>query len=299
MWVAWFSDRGSNPDIYITSTTDGSDWGPPVRVTTSADGDFNPSLFQDAQGTFHLTWFRWSAPFVGHIWYNSSPDGRTWNQSNEIQVTTEPNVDDWVPTMTQAADGRLLIYFVSEAREPANPTSEMYVASKRPSDPAWNVPAALSGLNSATEHDHLPFAARTGSQITLVWVRHDQSEALPWLNHKSDLYYATSTDGLAWSAPAKITEEAGAVVNLFPALYPKIDGNWAMVWLSTRPGAPTVFELPLTGAGQYPNGVVTNSSLPAGYSHRIAPTSTPGVYLGVWVQGPEGSQDLYYRFFAQ
>ena len=60
LWVAWFSDRGSNPDIYITSTSNGNDWSSPVRVTTSPDGDFNPSLFQDAQGTFHLTWFRWS-----------------------------------------------------------------------------------------------------------------------------------------------------------------------------------------------------------------------------------------------
>ena len=38
--------------------------------------------------------------------------------------------------------------------------------------------------------------------------------------------------------------------------------------------------------------------LPPGYSHRIAATTTPGIYLGVWVQGPEGAQDIYYRFFA-
>jgi hypothetical protein len=39
--------------------------------------------------------------------------------------------------------------------------------------------------------------------------------------------------------------------------------------------------------------------LPEGYSHRVAATSTPGVYLGVWVQGPEGAQDIYYRFFRR
>jgi hypothetical protein len=25
----------------------------------------------------------------------------------------------------------------------------------------------------------------------------------------------------------------------------------------------------------------------------------PGIYLAVWVEGPEGAQDIYYRFFAR
>ena len=69
--------------------------------------------------------------------------------------------------------------------------------------------------------------------------------------------------------------------------------------MSTRLGSPRVFELPLANANQYPVGLVENTLLPGGYSHRIAPTSTPGVYLGVWVQGPDGSQDIYYRFFRK
>src|SRR6185503_18336127 len=36
IFVAWFSDRGGYPDIYITSTRNGRDWTPAVRVTTNA-----------------------------------------------------------------------------------------------------------------------------------------------------------------------------------------------------------------------------------------------------------------------
>jgi len=50
LFVAWFSDRGGNADIYVTSTPNGTDWSPPVRVTTDSGGDFNPSLYQDDQG---------------------------------------------------------------------------------------------------------------------------------------------------------------------------------------------------------------------------------------------------------
>jgi hypothetical protein len=299
MYVAWFSDRGGNPDIYLTRTMDGRTWSPPARVTTAAGGDFNPSLIQDDQGTFHLAWFRWTALYRGHIFYNSSPDGLTWNPSAEVQVTTAPDVDDWVPTLVRAADGTLLVYFVSDARDPANPASDLYVARRRPGAAAWEPAVPAAGVNSPTEHDHLPFAARTGNDITLVWVRHDTSQALPWLNAKSDLVYATSSDGLVWSAPTRITTDAGRVVNLFPALYPRFDGQWSLLWLSTRTGSPKVFELPLAGAGGYPAGVVENSLLPPGYSHKVAPTPTPGIYLGVWVQGPDGSQDVYYRLFRR
>src|SRR5262245_25681240 len=45
IFVAWFSDRGGNPDIYLTSTNDGTNWKPPIRVTTSAAGDYYPNLF--------------------------------------------------------------------------------------------------------------------------------------------------------------------------------------------------------------------------------------------------------------
>ena len=297
IFVAWFSDRGGNADIYLTATHNGTDWSGPVRVTTSRDGDFYPNLFQDSHGTFHLVWFRWNKPFRGHIWHNSSPDGLTWNPETEEQVTVEKNVDDWVPTITQAPDGTLLVFFVSARRNATNPTSEIYVTMKHPTDVAWSHPVPPTGINSATEHDQLPFAARTGDKITLVWVRHDTTQALPWLNPKSDLFFSTSTDGQNWSVPSQITNEAGNVVNLFPAIYPKLEDEWSLVWLSNKTGQPMLVELPLANAGAYPLGLVINNQLRAGYSHRIAPTPTRGIYIGVWTEGPEGAQDVYYRFF--
>jgi hypothetical protein len=299
LFVAWFSDRGANPDIYVTSRAGGTDWTAPVRVTNNPGGDFNPHLIQDEQGVFHLTWFRWTAPSVGHIWYNSSADGRTWDPGTEVQVTTADAVDDWVPTIARAADGTLVICFVSEVRDPANRTSELYVAVRRPGATDWDPATALTAVNSPTEHDHLPFAARIGNEIRLVWVRYDTSKPLPWENPESDLFAATSADGLAWSAATRVTDEPGSVVNLFPMLYADEDGLWSYLWLSGRSGTPRVFERDVTGAPPYPQGVRERDELPAGYSHRIVPTSTPGVYLGVWVQGPEGAQDIYYRFFER
>lgn len=296
MFVAWFSDRGGNADIYVTSTANGSEWSAPVRVTTDPGGDFNPHLIQDDQGTFHLVWFRWQALFRGTIRYNSSRDGRTWDPATEVAVTTDAGVDDWVPTIARTADGTLRVYFVSTLRD--GPTSDLYVASRAPGAAAFGAATRVAALSSATEHDHLPFAARTGSDVSLVWVRHDTSEPLPWLNRKSDLMYATSPDGLAWRAPVRVTSDAGPIVNLFPTMFAGLDDRWSAMWLSTRSGSPRVFELPLTSIGTSASPAA-NTELPEGYSHKVAATTTPGVYLAAWVQGPEGSQDVYYRFFRR
>ena len=157
----------------------------------------------------------------------------------------------------------------------------------------------MPGINSNTEHDHLPFVARTGNTLTLLWERHDSTEALPWLNRKSQLYSATSTDGVSWSAPTRVTNDAGLVVNLFPGLYQRFDGSWWIVWLSTRSGSPRLFELPLANATAYPAGVVENTALGAGYSHRAVQSPTPGVYLGVWVRGADDALDVMYRFYRR
>lgn len=300
IFVAFFSDRGGNPDIYVTSTKNGRDWTPAVRVTTHAGGEFNPSLYQDDAGLFHLAWFRWTAPFLGHIVYNTSADGLTWSTANEIQATNASNVDDWVPTLTVRADGTVLIYFVSKLRNTANQQNDLYLAVKRPGVATFDAVVGASAVNVPTAHEHLPFIARTGSTYTLVWVRYDLSAEIPWENPKSDLYYSTSSDGIGWSNPTKLSTDAGNVVHLFPGMYRTLDNAWFLIWLSTRNGPAQPFETPLANLGQYPTGVIANSSVSAsGYSHRIAPTPVPGTFIGVWVQGAVGSEEVYYRVFQR
>jgi hypothetical protein len=257
-------------------------------------------LIQDDAGTFHLTWFRWYALDRGYIMHSTSSDGLAWNVANEESVTTDPNVDDWVPTPAFTDDGTLRLYFVSELRDNTNPTSEIYLTSKGPSDTEWSAPGPLIEINSATQHDQLPFVAHTGATLTMVWVRHDTTEPRPWLNHKSQLFAAISSDGLSWSPPLQVTDDVGDVVNLFPSLYTTGGGNsWRVLWLSTRTGAPKVYELPIASLDLYPDEIVEMTQLPNGYSHRVSRTSTSGVFLGAWVQGPLGAEDVYYRFFER
>lgn len=297
MFVAWFSDRDGAGDIYIVRTTHEANWSNAIRVTVDPGGDFYPSLIQDAAGTFHLTWFRWYALERGHILHSTSSDGLAWNVADEESVTTDVDVDDWLPTPAIAPDSTLFVYFVSDLRDAVNPTSEIYVVSKGPSDAGWSTPVPAANINSATEHDQLPFVARAGNGFTMVWVRHDTSQPKPWLNPKSHLYYATSSDGLSWSTPLQITNDAGNVVHLFPSIVTANSGAQSILWLSNRDGDARPYELWVAAIAQYPAAIDEVNRLGDGYSHRVAETPTEGVLLGAWVDGPEGAQDVYYRFF--
>jgi len=296
--VAWFSDRGGNNDIYITRSTRGTEWSAPVRVTTSADGDFYPNLYQDAGGVFHLTWFRWYALERGHIWYNRSTNPLAWDTNNEVQVTTTTDVDDWVPTIAETPDS-LRIFFVSERRNGANETNEIYYATSPVDSVAWGS-ARPFVHNSMFAHDHLPFAAWTGSRLDVVWVRHDLSQKNPWLQPPpaSDICYAYTANGVTWSGEFLVTFDPQATVHVFPGLYQRQGGSWRVVWTTLRTGVPQVVELPLDQLGTYPTGLIENTRVSPGYSHRIARTPVDGLYFGAWVQGPDGAQDIYYRFYT-
>jgi len=293
--VAWFSDRGGNSDIYIARCAKGTTWSAPVRVTVSADGDFYPNLYQDANGVFHLTWFRWHALNRGNIWYNQSSDPLVWDPANEKPVTTTANVDDWVPSIAETPDS-LRVFFVSEVRDTTNDSSDIYYSSSAIDSVAFG-PARRFPHSVPFANDHLPYAAWTGSRLDLVWMRYDLSEPLPWLNPTSELCYSNSVDGVTWSGEYLLTFDGAPVQHVFPAFYQRSNGEWRLIWTTTRSGSPQVVELPLLQLFSYPSALIVNNSVSPGYSHRVVRTPLDGLYFGAWVQGPDGAQDIYYRFY--
>lgn len=293
LYIAWFSDRGGNNDIYLSRSTDKTTWSPPLRITTSQWGDFYPNLIQDTRGIIHVVWFQWVSLRLGQIRHSQSTDGVTWTP--EDAVTREFLTDDWIPTIVEAPDGGLLVYFVSENRAGPNGTADIYIVRRAPNATTWDLPRRAN-VSSAADHDQLPFAARVGNGITLVWVRHDRRTNDFIAHPKSEVMSATSGDGIVFGAVQQVTKSSKDAANLFPQIYQRSDNSWALVWLSTRTGAPKQFEIPVARFASFPSGVELNGFLPDGYSHRLTATGTPGEYLAAWVQGAKNSEDIYYRF---
>lgn len=297
--VAYFSQRQGNPDIYVKRTTDGVSWTE-TRVSTDPSADYYSSLYQDDSGVVHLTWFRWTAFQVGSIWHNSSPNGIDWDPDNETQVTLAPNVDDWVPTISGTAAGDLIITFASEKRNSAA-LSELYLSKKSAGASSWDAALPMADVNDPAAHETLPFVVRTGSELTLLYVKTDATSAVPWENASADVYLSKSSDGVLWSAPQRVTDDAPATfVDVFPGAFPDLAGKWSMIWISNKTAGGGAYVMPLDAVASYPTSAVANPIF-EGYSPRAAPTPTPGVFLGVWVEADpvdENKKDVYYRFFS-
>jgi hypothetical protein len=146
LWAAWYSNRaGLHPggrerkEIFVARSLDGLGWTePPVQVTDDPEWSFYPSLAQGADGAFHLAWMRWQlvpqgcvpdtalpcTDYASRIVYSRSPDGLTWSAADEVELST--GARDELPSLVEASDGRLLVYFVAPGGAPV--TNQIFVA---------------------------------------------------------------------------------------------------------------------------------------------------------------------------
>jgi hypothetical protein len=95
-------------------------------------------------------------------------------------------------------------------------------------------------------------------------------------------------------------DDPQSFVDVFPGAYPDLNGNWSLIWISSKSGGGEAYVMPLDDIASYPAAAAVNPIF-EGYSPRAAPTPTPGVFLGVWVEADpvdQNKKDVYSRFFA-
>jgi hypothetical protein len=307
--AAWYSNRaGTHPggrqrkEIFVARSTDGLGWtDPPVQATDDPEWSFYPSLAQSQDGSFHLTWMRWdltpaacvpdtATPCVGYaqrILYNRSADGLAWNTADEQEIAGGP--DDELPSILAASDGRLLVYFDSSLR--VGPTRQIFVAVH--DGTGWHAPVEASGANSDTLHDTFPHVVeRAPGSFLMTWTRHPTTDRL--FSPSAETMLSTSSDGLNWTAPVVASNPSPGTIDVFPYLYPDHSNqHWSVMWV-TENGTVEVPVDDVEGA------IPVTVQIPAGgYTPRLAPTPTPGIYWAAWAEGSDPDQKIRQRFLMK
>ena len=302
--LAWLSNRTGNAEIFATRSVDGLNWGKPVRVTNNDFQDWYPSLLQGPDGTFHLVWMRVTPPpdNFQHIWYNRSVDGITWEPSAEIQVTTGA-VNDFAPNLAMDAKGNLLVFFSSTVRS-RNGTSDLFVVRSLEQGASWEAPLSLSTLSTPNDMEVFPWVERRGDgTFMMVFSRHDSVDGANYFHRSTELFFARSTDGLAWEPPTAITSDTA--VDTLPSLYADHAGTkWTLIWVSTAMSDPPkgeVVQIDVDNLGRYPDGVRnwTDSIGAAGWSPRVVATGTPDLYLMISVCRVKGTAKLHSQVYKR
>jgi hypothetical protein len=296
IYVVWFSERTGNGDIYLRRTRDGVAWSDFVRVSSTPDRDLYPSLHEDDAGRLHAAWFRRGdgGNGRGYIVYTSTSDGLVWNPASEVAATAPVGSEnDWTPSIVRADSGALVIAFARDDCYPLPQPCFTLKVTTSADGAVWSAPLPM--VVAAGEQDHLPFLARDGANLLAVWNRYAANATLPYVTDTTDVFAATSADGVTWTVPAALTaNDAQRVVDVFPILFSDHDRTQRVAWLAAPPSSQSVVERAFTGM----DAPVPIAALPtSGYSHHVVATPTPDVYLGAWVMGAEPSQEIYVRVF--
>jgi hypothetical protein len=304
-FVAWLSNRtDGNDDIYIVRSTDGITWSDPVRVTSSADADWFPTLveFPTARGRFHLSWMRQqiSAPFERHIFFNSSEDGLTWDSANEVQVTTGA-VDDFLPYL-YVHNGNFHIYFDNLVGRSSSGTRDLFLSRSTDGGATWEAPQELTTANSTTEMDSFPYVVQRpfSNSLMMLWIRYNASATgmAGYLDPSSDLVFATSDDGISWSPAFPVTtDNPDTTVDTIPSVYNTGDKE-IFTWMQGVNNEPHLMEIPLTFPSTYPTGLIDLSAANSktGYSPRVVKTLKDKTYIRTFVSA---DKKIFYQVFER
>lgn len=299
-YLAWLSNRDGNDEIYVMRSSDGQFWSSPYRVTVNPDADWYPTIIYDTN-RYHMIWMRQTAS-TRTVWYNSSPDGIIWLTANEQPVTTGVS-DDFVPYMV-VIGGVFHVYFDSEMRS-GDATRGLFHVTSTGRDSigvatGWSAPVEITALNDATESDQFPFVApRPGGGYLMTFIRHAGSATAinGYLDPTSDINWATSADGTAWTYGGAMMAEDGAT-DTIPALY-TAGTEETFSFMRGISGQPYIIDYDYSQLASWPTGWnnVTLANGVGGWSSRVTPTLKANTYIRVWT----GAADLriYHEVFTR
>ncbi len=194
-----------------TSADGGVTWSEASRFATDAsdaNSDTNASMFQAANGEL---WAVWVSNRTGNadLWYKTRGNASaTW--SADTRLTTS-SADDYAPTITQAADGRLVVVW-------SRGDGVLVQRSSTDGGATWSVERQIAGC---CRRD--PSLAAVGG---VLWLAYEEDE---------DIWYRTSTNqGANWSVATPFTrfvKNDGGVT-----LAALASGEPGLAWHSIRSG---------------------------------------------------------------
>lgn len=293
-YMAWFSDSTGTPDIWIRRSTDsGYTWDSTWLAISNPDNNWYPNLRQTSDGTYHLVWFRNFVSNGTHdVHYSKSTDLVNWTVPRNL---TDSSSVDWVPNLLVDNNDVLWITW------PSSRTGQQELFSIHSSDGGtnWTNPVQLT---NHPEQDAMPYLYQhSNGTYFMVWQRYS-TPLFQYVTDSSDIWYATSQDGLNWSTPDSVTyDTAIRHLEILPAIY-EDEGTQKLyfTWTGARYnplGSIMRFALSELQAGQLGDQATEISC--GGYFGRVHPTDTACKSHVFFISDRDGdmNRDISHTFF--
>jgi len=192
IWLAWARSINSTNQELFYQTFNGASWSGETQLTNNPNLDQMPALMQTSDGKIWVFWNRLAPvpdPTNPHfeILYKTF-DGSTW--SSETQLTNDTKIDNVDPTVFQAKDGTIWLFWAAKPQG-TNAAFDLWFKTSVNNGATWS---ASTQFTTDPADDMWPTAMQpTDKSIWVVWtsMRPD-----PVYNVDNvDLYYKTTLLG--------------------------------------------------------------------------------------------------------
>jgi len=227
IWVAWTkSVSGDYSIVYQTSSDFGVSWSPETIMTTDANVDTAPSIFQDMNGSI---WVVWSSSRTGgyDLYYKiSSNGGLNWTDAKRL--TTDPDSNK-LPSIAQTSDGNVWISWSSR-----NAQEEYEIFYMTYNGSSWSNKTQLTTAPNEVDTDPAIIETIDGT-IYVFWASRGTGPSA----QTDDLYYMySSNNGVAWSDRILFTKDSIQYDDTWPAVTQIRDTSILVAWTSNIADQP-------------------------------------------------------------
>ncbi len=223
IFLAWVSNRTGNEQVWYKTYTNGV-WSLEYQLTSNASPDKAPSAAHDLKGNI---WVFYQRVVISNsiLYYRVYTPGVGW--SSEVQLTTESNPIDILPSATVTFNGWVWVVWSSFR------TGSYQTFSKYFNGTVWSPDNHLITYKG---DDLSPTILQTGDGT--VWVAWSRDIPLSGGSFEADIYYANSTNlGSSWSASTAITNSV-SFDDFSPSLIESaLNQRLYIFWSSDMPAA--------------------------------------------------------------
>jgi len=288
-YAAFISARHDVVGIFMKTSDDAVAWSEAYPIVDGPHKDMGPNLFQTADGTFHMFFWRSKEiDWIRNIYYMHSKDTRTWSQPRNL---TDHASCNWAGNTFVDDRGRFMMVFSSNRTG----NHELYQMVSKDQGQTWSKPAKI------TDHplnDDFPFLYQLDDGgYFLAWTRFDKKAGIFYANKTTDIYYMVSDDGFTWNGKQHLLtdDRPRQFLDMIPFVF-EFDDEAYLMWMTYGRGKDRdgAIAVPLSNLDHRQAKLYAK-----GFSYKFLPTENKGEYIMFYVHDAidrGGKKDVFYRF---
>ena len=222
--VVWENDDVTNGVLFTHSTDWGATFSTPVNLATNPSGSFGPQIAVGADGSINVAWED-DFNFQSDISFSRSTDkGATFSTPKNVSSNAG---NSFLAQIAVDTTGNIYVAWMD------NTPGNYAILLSRSADQGATFSSAKNLSNSPGDSGNPQIGVDANGGTYVIW----QQNVPPATN--KDIFFSRSSDGVNFSAPTNLSNNAGNSIN--PWIVVDTAGGINAGWTDSTPGRTDIF----------------------------------------------------------